>query len=131
LDFDQVRQFARDVALLLVRRHEERFTLEQCKNKRKGRIFLDTLRNSYGATAVAPYAVRTLPDAPVATPLEWQEVEKGASPRDWTLENIINRLKRQPDPWSELMRHPYSLTSRRKKLDRPLAQERQANEEKD
>lgn len=70
LEFDEVRRFARDVALLLVRRHEEKYTLEQRKDKRTGRIFLDTLRNSYGATAVAPYAVRALPDAPVATPWE-------------------------------------------------------------
>jgi bifunctional non-homologous end joining protein LigD len=79
LDFDEVRRFARNVALVLVRRHEDKYTLEQRKNKRKGRIFLDTLRNSYGATAVAPYAVRALAGAPVATPLEWQEVEGGAS----------------------------------------------------
>lgn len=131
LDFDEVRRFARDVALVLVRRHEDRYTLEQRKNKRKGRIFLDTLRNSYGATAVAPYAVRALSDAPVATPLEWQEVESGASPRDWTIEKIPNRLKQKPDPWSGLMRHPHALTSRRKKLDRLLDQEQPADEEKD
>lgn len=131
LAFDEVRQFARDVALVLVRRHEDRYTLEQRKNKRKGRIFLDTIRNSYGATAVAPYSVRTLADAPVATPLEWQEVEGGASPRDWTLKNLPNRLKQQPDPWSGLMRHPYSLSSRRKKLDLLLAQEQPAEEEED
>jgi bifunctional non-homologous end joining protein LigD len=131
LAFDEVRRFARDVALVLVRRYEDRYTLEQRKNKRKGRIFLDTIRNSYGATAVAPYSVRTLADAPVATPLEWQEVEGGASPRDWTLKNLPNRLKQQPEPWSGLMRHPYSLSSRRKKLDRMLAQEQPAEEEKD
>jgi bifunctional non-homologous end joining protein LigD len=131
LDFDEVRRFTRDVALVLVRRHEDRYTLEQRKNKRKKRIFLDTLRNSYGATAVAPYAVRALADAPVATPLEWREVEGGASPRDWTLKNLPNRLKQQPDPWSGLMRHPFSLSSRRKKLDLLLAQEQPAEEEKD
>jgi len=131
LDFDEVRRFARDVAVLLVRRHEDRYTLEQRKDKRKGRIFLDTLRNSYGATAVAPYAVRALPDAPVATPLEWQEVEEGASPRDWTVNKISDRLKQKTDPWSDLMRHPYSLTKRREKLDHLLAQEKPANEEKD
>lgn len=131
LDFDEVRRFARDVALLLVRRHEDKYTLEQRKNKRQGRVFLDTLRNSYGATAVAPYSVRALPDAPVATPLEWEEVESGASPRDWTLKNVPGRLEHKADPWSGLMRHPYSLSSRRIKLDALLAKESPAKEEKD
>lgn len=131
LDFDEVRRFARDAALVLVRRHEDRYTLEQRKNKRKGCVFLDTMRNSYGATAVAPYSVRALPGATVATPLNWEEVEAGASPRDWTLENIPDRLKQKPDPWSGLMRHPYSLSNRRKKLDALLAREQPANEETD
>ncbi len=131
LGFDEVRRFARDVALVLVRRHQDRYTLEQRKNKRRGRVFLDTLRNSYGATAVAPYSVRALADAPVATPLEWQEVKAGTSPRDWTMVNVPDRLEGRSDPWSSLMRNPYSLSSRREKLDVLLDQEKPANEEKD
>ena len=102
-DFDEVREFAHDVALLLVRCHGDKYTLEQRKKKRKGRVFLDMLRNAYGATSVAPYAVRARPGAPVATPVEWSEVEKGASPRDWTMESIPNRLAQKDDPWSDLI----------------------------
>ena len=128
-DFDDVRQFARDVALVLVRRHGDRYTLEQRKQKREGRIFLDTLRNSYGATSVAPYSVRARPGAPVATPLEWCEVEDGASPRDWTIENIPERLSQQEDPWSGLMYHAQSIASRRQALDELLEEQKPADEE--
>jgi bifunctional non-homologous end joining protein LigD len=124
-DFDQVRNFAHDVALLLVRRHSDNYTLEHRKEKRHGRIFLDVLRNAYGATAVAPYSVRARSNATVATPLDWGEVEGGASPRDWTINNISNRLAQKKDPWSGLMKHAYSISNRREVLDKLLDQKKQ------
>ena len=129
LGFDRVRQFARDVALLLVRRHQDRYTLEHRKVERGDRIFLDMLRNAYGATSVAPYAVRARPGAPVATPVGWQEVEQGASPRDWTIRSLPDRLARKEDPWAGLMRHALSLAGRRERLDELLAREEPAEEE--
>jgi bifunctional non-homologous end joining protein LigD len=127
--FEAVRGFAHDVALLLVRRHPDKYTLKQRKKERGGRIFLDMLRNAYGATAVAPYAVRARPTAPVATPVEWHEVEEGASPRDWTIQSIPNRLAQKKDPWADLMRHARSVTSRREDLDNLLDQVEPADEE--
>jgi bifunctional non-homologous end joining protein LigD len=127
--FEAVRGFAHDVALLLVRRHPDKYTLEQRKKERGGRIFLDMMRNAYGATAVAPYAVRARPTAPVATPVEWHEVEEGASPRDWTIQSIPNRLAQKKDPWADLMRHARSITSRREDLDNLLDQVEPADEE--
>lgn len=127
--FEAVRGFAHDVALLLVRRHPDKYTLEQRKKERGGRIFLDMLRNAYGATAVAPYAVRARPTAPVATPVEWHEIEEGASPRDWTIQSIPNRLAQKKDPWADLVRHARSVTSRREQLDNLLDQEDPADEE--
>jgi bifunctional non-homologous end joining protein LigD len=129
--FDEVRQFAHDVALLLVRRHQNRYTLEQRKKERGDRIFLDMLRNAYGATAVSPYAVRARPGAPVATPLDWHEVEAGASPRDWTIQNLLERLAQKADPWSGLMRHAHSLARRRARLEKLLAREVPAGEGSD
>jgi bifunctional non-homologous end joining protein LigD len=127
--FDEVRGFAHDVALLLVRRRPDVYALEQRKKDRGGRIFLDMLRNAYGATSVAPYAVRARPTAPVATPVDWHEVEAGASPRDWTMQSIPNRLARKNDPWAGLMRHARSITSRREDLDSLLDREKPAEEE--
>lgn len=123
-DFDAVRNFAHDIAQLLVHRHHDRYTLEHRKEKRQNRIFLDVLRNAYGATAVAPYSVRARKGATVATPLDWEEVEDGASPRDWKISNISNRLAQKTDPWSGIMQHAYSISNRRKELDKLLAKEK-------
>lgn len=129
--FDEVRRFAHDVALVLVRRHEDKYTLEQRKNKRTGRIFLDVLRNSYGATSVAPYSIRARPGAPVATPIDWSELEDGADPQDWTIESIPDRLAQKDDPWAGMMRHARAISSRRENLDELLDAEEPAEEETD
>jgi bifunctional non-homologous end joining protein LigD len=130
-DFDEVHEFARTVALLLVRRDEDKYTLKQRKKNRRGRIFLDTLRNSYGATAVAPYSVRARPGATVATPVTWAEVEAGASPRDWTMQNIFDRVEQEGDAWADLHGCAQSTATCRERLSRLLEQEVPAQEEGD
>ncbi len=121
--FDTVRKFAHDLAEALVARKPDTYTIEQRKNKRAGRLFLDVLRNSYGATAVAPYAVRARPGAPVATPLDWHELGDGdLGPRNWTIENLFRRLGQKRDPWWAMMRHAHSLDEPRAKLDAMLAE---------
>lgn len=115
-DFDEARDFARELARVVVDRDDEHTTLEQRKKERKGRVFLDTLRNAYGATVVAPYALRARPGAPVATPIDWDELEKGADPRDWTLTSVPRRLGQREDPWKDMRRHARSLGARRERL---------------
>ncbi len=127
--FDAVKDFADKAALVLVRRNEAKFTQEHRIKKREGKIYLDTYRNTYGATAVAPYALRARPQASVATPVTWDEVEGGADPRDWTIKNILNRLGQKDDPWSGMMRHAQSLSSRQEVLKELLDQEQPAEEE--
>lgn len=127
--FDDVRTFATDVARVLVRRDEESYTLEQRKKARGTRIFIDVLRNAYGATAVAPYAVRALPGAPVATPLDWQELKAGVSPQQWTIENMQQRLGQKKDPWKHMLQHRFDLKSYRKAVDEFLAEMAPAAEE--
>jgi bifunctional non-homologous end joining protein LigD len=73
-DFDVVRALARRAAELLAAAAPYRFTLEQRKSKRRGRVFLDVLRNAYVQHAVAPYGVRALPGAPIAAPIDWADV---------------------------------------------------------
>lgn len=121
LDFDAVRDFAQDVSRLLIKQNEGLYTLEDHISRRKGRIFLDTLRNSYGATAVAPYAVRARQEASVATPVDWSEVETGVNPRDWTIQNLPQRMTQRDDPWKDLSDHPQNLQSKRDKLRELLA----------
>ena len=73
--FDQVRTFASACAHYLISKNPTLFTLEMRHAKRKAALFLDTLRNGFSAMAIAPYSVRPLEHAPVATPVSWQELK--------------------------------------------------------
>ena len=128
-DFDSVRAFAGDTARLMVRRHPQRYTQAQRKRKRGQRIFLDTQRNAYGATAVCPYGVRARKGAPVATPVTWQEVESFVSPQDWDMQTLPKRLQDTGDPWNGLHRHARQLGGRREILERLLDKEKPTDEE--
>jgi bifunctional non-homologous end joining protein LigD len=121
-DFDVVRSFARDVAEACASRHHERLTTEQRVNKRRGRVFLDVMRNAYAQTAVAPYALRAKPGAPVATPIEWDEVAQGDfSARRYTLKNIFRRLDDKGDVWAHFSRWSCSIAKSRVALDDMLS----------
>jgi bifunctional non-homologous end joining protein LigD len=116
-DFDEVREFAGRIADLLAARHSDRLTTRQRKDRRRGRLYLDVQRNAYGQHAVAPYAVRALPGAPVATPIEWSELGKSdMAPRRYTIRNIFRRLGQRDDPWPGAWRHARSLTEPRRSL---------------
>lgn len=110
VDFDTARAFARRLAEVLAGREPDRFTTETRKNKRRGRLFLDYLRNSYGQHGVAPYAIRAKPGAPVATPLDWDELaNRNLHSQSYTMQNIFRRLGQKEDPWRDMMDHARSL----------------------
>jgi len=123
-DYQGLAGFAGDVAGLLARRCPDGYTTEFRKKARHGRLFLDTRRNYYGQTSVAPYAVRALPDGPVATPLRWDEVRKpDLNPQRYTIKTILRRLARMEDPWAGIGRHARGLASARNKLSELTAAE--------
>lgn len=98
--FDHVRLFAKQCASLVVKDDPKHVTLEINKKKRRGKIFLDYLRNSFAATAVAPYGVRPKPGAPVATPLDWQAVnDKKLTSQRYTIKNVFSYLDKNPEVW--------------------------------
>lgn len=100
---DEVFAFAQAVAAELVRRHPDRLTTAFSKAERGTRLFLDVLRNRPAQTEVAAYGVRARPGAPVAAPLEWDEVRDGSLTADrWTVRNVFRRLAHRPDPWATL-----------------------------
>lgn len=107
--FEDVRALAKNLAQELADESPGVLTLEVLKAKRRGRIFIDYLRNGYGATAVAPYAVRAKPGAPVATPVSWKELATLDSPQKYTLKNIFRRLATGKDPWKAFGRSAQSL----------------------
>ncbi len=109
-DFDMVRSFAWEVANVLARRHPDDLTLETRIAKRQGRLFLDTTRNAYAQTGVAPFAVRARPGAPVATPLAWDELDdRKLDSETFRLSNLMRRIE-APDPWRSVMRRKQSLS---------------------
>ncbi|MEV6734240.1 MULTISPECIES: hypothetical protein [unclassified Streptomyces] len=112
--FDDVRAFARGVADVLASRHPDQFTTEPRKKARRGRLYLDIGRNAYAQTAVAPYAVRARPGAPVAAPLVWRDLDDpDLTSRRWTLSTVDDLLKE--DPWRDPPR-PHSLRRARSLL---------------
>ncbi len=118
-DFDSVRAFARELAEAIVATNPERYTLEQYKAKRRGRVFVDINRNAYAQTAVAVYAVRARRGAPVSVPLDWPELRKKSfRPDGITIATIFDRLEKTADPWKDLRRHATSLQRARKKLEK-------------
>ncbi|MGB8367469.1 MAG: DNA primase small subunit domain-containing protein, partial [Candidatus Babeliales bacterium] len=118
--FEYTRTFAYDVARLLVHRYPEKLTIEIRKEKRGKRVFLDTLRNAFGQTGVAPYSVRAKPGAPIATPIEWKELFGKVKPQSYTIKNIFRRLSHKKDPWLSIDRTAVTLKEARKKLDKLL-----------
>jgi bifunctional non-homologous end joining protein LigD len=83
------------------------------KAKRRGKIFVDYLRNQRGATAIASYSSRSRPGATVATPLAWSELTARLDPKKFTVETIPVRLKKlRTDPWADLSKIKQSLTAK-------------------
>jgi bifunctional non-homologous end joining protein LigD len=121
-EFDAVRHFADAVAGLLARHHAEQLTVETRKRQRRGRIYLDTLRNAYAHTAVPPFAVRARRGAPVALPVSWEELEEGVTPDRFRLRDVPELLAGRADPWRGWDRSAADLGGARERLDALLAE---------
>lgn len=115
-DFDEVRRFARDVAELLAGRHPDRLTTAALKKDRGDRLYLDVQRNGYAQTAVAPYAVRARPGAPVAVPVSWEQLDDPEfGPRRWTIADAADQARTRP--WAALPGRGRALGPARRRLD--------------
>ena len=109
-DAEWVRERARVIGIEVAERSPDTLTTEWRKEKRDGKILVDTARNTYGQTVVAPYAVRALPGAPVATPLAWEELsDPQLSARSWSLRSVGERLAERGDPWAAIADHAATL----------------------
>ena len=118
-DFEAVSTFAGSLARQIARELPSDVTTEFYKEKRKGRLFLDTRRNAYQQTAVAPYSVRALEGAPVATPIFWEELkEKKLRSDRYTIRTVFAKLERDGDPWSDFRRHAKGIGTASKQLAR-------------
>lgn len=117
--FDEVREFAQKAARYLEKKYPGEMTTAVRKNKRENKLFLDVARNGKGQTAVTPYAVRPIKGAPVATPLNWEELNRNTlTPQTYNIKNIFRRLGSKADPWKDMDSKKVSLTSAIKELDK-------------
>ncbi|HVZ37486.1 MAG TPA: non-homologous end-joining DNA ligase, partial [Polyangiaceae bacterium] len=99
--WEAAKQFAKSVADEMARAEPDKYLAVMTKAKRKGKLFLDYLRNAPGATAVCPFSTRARPGAPVAVPITWEELSAGLQPDRFNVRNIGQRLKTlRQDPWA-------------------------------
>jgi bifunctional non-homologous end joining protein LigD len=112
--WDKAKAFTHQIAAAMAADAPERYVATATKSKRNHRIFIDYLRNSHDATAVAPYSTRARPGAPVSTPIAWAELGRLKSADQYTLHTLPARLKRlrqapRRDPWADIGRTKQSL----------------------
>ncbi len=108
--WDQHREFAEAMARLMAEEEPDRFVATMSKAKRKGKIFVDYLRNSRGATAIAPYSARARKGAPFAVPLSWQSLGKLKNAHPFSIGEIP-----RGDPWRGYAKLKQRLPSPRRR----------------
>lgn len=110
--WSEAKAFAKAFAQGFAEREPERFIATMSKEKRKGRIFIDWLRNERGATAIAPYSTRARSDGPVATPVSWDELSRLEAANSFRIPEILERIESGTDPWQDLAGIRQSLTKK-------------------
>ena len=99
--WDDTAEFSRVVAESTARAHPRRYVARMAKSERRGKIFIDYLRNVRGATSVAAYSTRAKPEATVSVPLAWDELSPRITSDHFTIENLRSRLDGlKADPWA-------------------------------
>jgi bifunctional non-homologous end joining protein LigD len=112
LGWDEVKEFTRRIALFLEKAQPDLFLANMSKAKRKGKIFVDYLRNAETASAVAAYSPRARPEGGVSTPLAWDELGRADPRASHTVKTVPLRLKRlRADPWADYFSRRQSITA--------------------
>jgi bifunctional non-homologous end joining protein LigD len=100
--WDEVKIFAQSFVNYMVALNPALYIAQLRKSQRIGKIFIDYLRNQRGASAIAPYSTRAKENAPIATPLAWEELSVRIKSDSFTIKTLPKRLARlQQDPWAE------------------------------
>lgn len=110
LEWAEAKAFCKSLAEQLSAEKPKLFVSVSTKEKRKGKIYLDYLRNGRGATAVAPYTLRARANLPVAMPLTWDELKASKSADQFHIGNAMEFLEnRLADPWADFAKSAVSL----------------------
>ncbi|MDR2877536.1 MAG: non-homologous end-joining DNA ligase, partial [Chromatiales bacterium] len=100
-DWPEVKAFSQGIASALAKSHPERYLAKANKQQRKGRIFIDWMRNMRSSTAIAPWSTRAREGCPIAVPVDWAELARIKRADQYQLRNIGQRLKTlKHDPWA-------------------------------
>ena len=114
-DWDGVKAFAKAVADAIVAHAPDKYVATMSKAKRAGKVFVDYLRNTRGATFIAPYSTRAKLHPTLSVPLAWEELGGQVRPDTFTLRNIDRRLTRlKRDPWAGYLTADQTITQRMK-----------------
>jgi bifunctional non-homologous end joining protein LigD len=110
--WEEAKEFTHEMAKAMAAASPDRYVATMSKSARRGRIFIDYLRNGRGATAVAPYSTRALPQASVSTPLAWDELSDGIRADHFRVGNLRQRLAvLRDDPWADVFKVRQKLPS--------------------
>mgnify|MGYP001221120072 CR=1 FL=1 len=112
-DWQAVKEFTKAFAAEMMRDSPDRYVVSVSKKARKGKIFIDYLRNGYGATFVAPYSPRARPNAPISMPVAWNELRPSLRSDHFRLGDAVGRLASlKRDPWREMLKLRQSITAK-------------------
>lgn len=109
--WDEVAAFAQGVAVHMATHFPDHFIAKASKAARKGKIFVDWLRNTRGATAVAAWSARARPEAGVSVPIAWKDVREVSSGDEFTIATLQSAPLSRSDPWKGLLESRQSLTA--------------------
>jgi bifunctional non-homologous end joining protein LigD len=113
LDWDAHKEFTKLVSEAFEAAAPDRFTTNMAKRARKGKIFVDYLRNGRNATFIAPYSPRARDGATVAVPITWEELAAGIEPLSFTTLTVPRRLAQLgEDPWREYFDVKQAITQK-------------------
>jgi bifunctional non-homologous end joining protein LigD len=115
-DWDVVKGFSQAVVAHMARVIPQRFVAKSGPKNRKGRIFIDYLRNGLGATTVCAWSARARPGMGVSVPIAWGELAGLQSAAQWTVGQIADRLPTGNAPWDGYAAARQSLVKAMKAL---------------
>ena len=110
-DWDTAKEFSRNITRFMERLAPTMFTSKTGERNRKKKIFVDYLRNGFGATAVAAFSPRWRPGVGVSTPVAWEEIDQDIRGTHFNIHNVPDRIaKQKKDPWKDYWQSAQSLT---------------------
>ncbi|VTU42347.1 Putative DNA ligase-like protein/MT0965 (plasmid) [Variovorax sp. RA8] len=98
-DWDTVKDFSQAIVVHLARTLPQIFVAKSGPKNRVGKIFIDYLRNGFGATTASAWSARARPGLGVSVPIAWEELAKVTSGAHWNVRNVQTRLDKGNDPW--------------------------------